>query len=254
MIFYFSGTGNSLYTAKKLSDSLQEPICNIAECIQNERFDYFLKREERLAFVFPVYAWGMPTPVMTFLENMEISSITPYYTFAVVTCSKSIGKTMDILKKMLRQKNIYLNSGFSLPMPDNYVVLYDIESKQQQQQKLSQADKYIYKIAKAVILERNHFFRVETGSFPILKSSIVNALFHHFYANTKHFYTTGECTGCGECESLCPAHAIHMQSEKPVWEKGQCYMCLSCLHGCPKGAIQYTKQTEKHGRYNNPNL
>ncbi len=123
MIFYFSGTGNSLYTAERLSTSLQEPICNIAQAIQEKKFSYILSEEERLGFVFPVYAWGIPKPVATFLKNIEISSIAPYYTFAVITCGDSIGLTMDTLKKLLKQKNIYLNSGFSLAMPDNYVDL-----------------------------------------------------------------------------------------------------------------------------------
>lgn len=33
-----------------------------------------------------------------------------------------------------------------------------------------------------------------------------------------------------------------------------CVMCLGCLHRCPKFAIQYGKNTKKHGQYTNPNV
>ncbi len=254
MIFYFSGTGNSLYTAQQLSASLQEPICNITDIIQNNNYSYIISEGEHLGFVFPVYAWGLPKPIITFIENLDISSIAPYYTFAVITCGENIGNTMEELKKILKKKNIFLNSGFSIAMPDNYVVLFDVMSKEQQTEKLDKADKIIYKIAKMIALQKNNFFRVEKGKFPLLKSTLLHYLFHHFYTNTKHFYTTGDCIGCGKCETLCPTHIIHMKSEKPYWDKGNCYMCLACLNYCPKEAIQYTKKTEKHGRYHNTRL
>ena len=253
MIFYFSGTGNSLYAAQKLSKVLQEPLCNMADMLSKKQFLYTLKEKERLAFIFPVYAWGIPKPVIAFIKKLELSQ-TPYYTFAVVTCGENIGTTMHLLQKILKKKNITLNSGFSLTMPDNYVVLFDVASVEQQTTCLNQADKRISKIAKMVALEKNKFFRVEKGKFSFLKSTFFHALFYKFFANTKHFYTTGDCIGCGKCEKLCPAHKIHIKSEKPAWDAGNCYMCLSCLNHCPKEAIQYTKKTEKHGRSHNPRL
>lgn len=51
----------------------------------------------------------------------------------------------------------------------------------------------------------------------------------------------------------CPVNAIEIRDNKPVWMKDKCTMCLGCLHCCPKFAIQYGKNTKKHGRYKNPN-
>ena len=45
-----------------------------------------------------------------------------------------------------------------------------------------------------------------------------------------------------------------MQASKPVWVKDKCVMCLGCLHRCPKFAIQYGRNTKKHGQYANPNV
>lgn len=62
------------------------------------------------------------------------------------------------------------------------------------------------------------------------------------------------CIGCGLCAKNCPVQAIEMRGGKPVWAKAKCVMCLGCLHRCPKYAIQYGKNTEKHGQYTNPHV
>lgn len=45
-----------------------------------------------------------------------------------------------------------------------------------------------------------------------------------------------------------------MRERKPVWVKEKCALCLGCLHRCPKFAIQYGKNTQRHGQYKNPNV
>ncbi len=90
MIFYFSGTGNFLYTAQQLSCFFyKNSICNITDIIQNNNYSYIISEGEHLGFVFPVYAFGdFLKPIITFIENLDISSIASYYTFAVITCGE----------------------------------------------------------------------------------------------------------------------------------------------------------------------
>ena len=47
---------------------------------------------------------------------------------------------------------------------------------------------------------------------------------------------------------------LEMKDGKPVWVADKCVMCLGCLHRCPKFAINYGKNTQKHGQYTNPNV
>lgn len=69
---------------------------------------------------------------------------------------------------------------------------------------------------------------------------------------TKKFYVTEECISCGICLQNCICNTIEMRNNKPIWIRDKCELCLKCLHSCPKSAIQYTKKTEKNGRYINP--
>ncbi len=256
MIFYFSGTGNSLYVAKKLGHALDERIIDIATELKNtnNNFYYTLEAGEKLGFVFPVYAWDFPEAVATFLEKMKLAEKEESYRFAVCTCGSSAGETINSFRKNLEKKKIRLDSGFSVVMPDNYVVGFDVDDREEEQRKLEAADVVLKKIIRMVEKEKRDFFRVKKGKLSILKSGPVHTLFHAFGRDTKRFYVTGECIGCGLCEEICTLGCIHLETDKPVWEKGNCNMCLACLNRCPKRAIQYGKRTESRGRYVNPHL
>jgi len=46
------------------------------------------------------------------------------------------------------------------------------------------------------------------------------------------------CTGCGICEKVCPANAIHLESGRPVIDVNACVRCLCCHEMCPAGAME----------------
>jgi len=50
------------------------------------------------------------------------------------------------------------------------------------------------------------------------------------------------CSGCGLCDSICPADAIYLKSDgdrKIPYLKypDECWHCGSCRQDCPEGAI-----------------
>lgn len=51
-----------------------------------------------------------------------------------------------------------------------------------------------------------------------------------------------KCSGCGLCDSLCPADAIYLRSggdrDQPYLKyPEECWHCGSCRQDCPEGAI-----------------
>ena len=57
------------------------------------------------------------------------------------------------------------------------------------------------------------------------------------------------CTGCGLCEKLCPAKAIELRGERPIWVKEDCCMCMACINRCPAVAIEYGEYSKGKYRY-----
>ena len=81
-----------------------------------------------------------------------------------------------------------------------------------------------------------------------LQSSIVNTVFYPLFVKAAAFYSTGECIGCGLCETLCPLKNIQIKDCHPVWGK-DCTHCMACIARCPKEAIEYGKKSKGKNRY-----
>ncbi|MDO4489015.1 MAG: EFR1 family ferrodoxin [Eubacteriales bacterium] len=79
-------------------------------------------------------------------------------------------------------------------------------------------------------------------------------LYNRKVRRTVNLRAENTCIGCGLCAPKCPVDAIEMRVSRPVWVKDKCVMCLGCLHRCSRFAIQYGKNTKKHGQYTHPNV
>ncbi|MDP4153728.1 MAG: EFR1 family ferrodoxin, partial [Bacillota bacterium] len=131
VIFYFSGTGNSLQVAKDIAGILQEcETLNIAKFNTETEMN-----AERIGIVFPVYFWGIPNIIIRFLS--EIKLVGNPYIFAVVTCGNVVGASLIQVNDLLKVKNQKLYSGFMIKMPENYIIYFNSDSKKKQQKRFN---------------------------------------------------------------------------------------------------------------------
>lgn len=251
MIFYFSGTGNSYNAAKKLSEVQGEPLISIASELDKRApvLEYTVNEGELLGFVFPVYAWAPPKIVLEFISQIKVTGGKPY-TFSLCTCGDEEGKTTRIVQKALRKNGLMLDSAFSLVMPNNYIIGFDVDPKDLEQKKLKNAELKLSKINAILSEKQKNVWELTPGSLPGLKSALVPPLFNAFGRGTTSFYATESCTQCGFCEKVCPVHTITLK-DRPVWSHA-CTQCLACINRCPVKAIQYGHGTKKKGRYVHP--
>jgi len=252
MIFYFSGTGNSLYVAKKLQESEYGELINITDALSKNRFKYEVKKDEKIGFIFPVYFLGLPTIVSEFIDKLKIESSANPFVYTVITCGGSPGNADKMLAKRLKQRNLQLNSAFSIEMPSNYVVMYDVPNKEEQDLTLQEAEKQIEKIAELLKVNKKGNFVSNRGYIAPLTPLLYKI--YGIYRKTKNFYATDACTSCGLCEEICPSGVIMLKFGKPEWTEKKCSHCSACINRCPNSSIQYGNSTLKRGRYVNPNV
>ncbi len=130
MIFYFSGTGNSLYVAEKLHEVETGELINITDALNNKQFNYEVSDGEKIGIIFPVYYCGLPTLVSEFISQLTIENSKKPFIYTVITCGSSIGHADKMLANLLKGKDLQLSSVFSIEMPSNYVMIYDTKDKE----------------------------------------------------------------------------------------------------------------------------
>ena len=67
MIFYFSGTGNSKWIAKKIAEMISDKAYDISKL--NEIPE--ITNESQIGLIFPIYAWGIPEPMIVFVKKLK---------------------------------------------------------------------------------------------------------------------------------------------------------------------------------------
>lgn len=250
MICYFSGTGNSLRVAKTLADALADRLVNMAELPLSPEM---LLGEKQIGFVFPVYAWGLPSVVERYVQKMaRFIGKTKPYVYAVLTCGDDVGYTDSLLSKLLAERGLALQAAFSVQMRNTYVCLpgFDIDDADTAKRKEAALPSRLAHIAK-MICSRGAFSprELHRGSIPRLKTYVFRPFFRRFLINESRFRVVkSDCTGCGQCVKACPLHNITMEKGKNLRWNGACTHCLACYHACTHHAVAYGRWTKGKGQ------
>lgn len=254
MIFYFSGTGNSKYVADNLGEVQKEKLISISKEVSlgKTTYEYELKEDEKIIFVYPIYAWAPPAMVMDFIKNIKFINYKDNYISTVAVCGENIGNAIKLVDKALGEKGMKLSSGFSVTTPNNYIIMGDVDSKEAEKRKLEKLEVSLKEINQVISNRKEKVFNLVKGPLPGLLTAVVNPFFNKGAIKLKNFQVDDNCIGCRICEKVCNGGCIQVQ-KTPIW-KGSCTQCLACIHYCPVKAIQYGKSTKKKGRYTNPKV
>jgi len=247
-IFYFTGTGNSL----QVSNDIANAIGN-SEVIPLAKYDTSNEiTAERIGIVFPIYFWGLPQIVVNFLENMKLKD--DAYVFAIGTYGIWPGKALEEAKGLLNQRNVTLNSGFFIKMPDNYILWYGAKDEKLQNKCFEQEHIKINLISKTILskqtiaLEKSKYLFDRLFTNPIHKSNVKKSA-----RVDEKFSADQKCVSCRLCEKICPVNNITLIKGKPTWNH-HCEVCLACIQRCPMQAINYDNKSQNRKRYINPNV
>jgi ferredoxin len=239
-IFWFSGTGNSLHAAKRLSGELGGiPLAQITD---EPPADAVGGEGTKIGFVFPSYFGNMPRAVRAFVEKIDIKPDT--YIFCAVTMGAVGQGSVGALKNALKAKGLRLNYGRGIVMPANYVLMYNPADPEKSEGKIEKAEKKISGMAAGISSGKQ-----SVRTLPVTAKN----LYKNIGSLDAEFKAGDGCTGCGLCEKICPVKNIRLENGRPEWLH-HCEHCMGCISWCPAKAIDYGSRTQSRNRYCNPKI
>ncbi|MGV8120096.1 MAG: EFR1 family ferrodoxin [Candidatus Xenobiia bacterium LiM19] len=249
VIYYYSGTGNSLWVARTLAAELGDTELISIPAVRSEA----QKTEaECLGLVFPVYMWGVPSAVVKLVSNLGAPA--PKYFFAVAVNAGQVAGTLVQLESLAKDRGVSLDAGFSIKMPSSYIPWGGPGPQEKLKRLYDEAREKIALIAPAVREKKK--LPVEKGTLwqrILLSGLLYRVSYDKVPSMDRDFWVDEKCNGCGTCQLLCPAGNITMENGKPHWNQ-KCQQCFACLQWCPKEAMQYGKNTPKYERYHHPEV
>lgn len=235
-ILYFSGTGNSLYIAKRIQAAIGGEIKYIPN--YNGTGSEF----DKIVLVTPIYSFGMPKYVYELIPKLD--RMVPIV--VVQNFGGMIGGADYLMYEYCSKNGVNLQSLFLLQMPENFTTTFTVPELYIKRV-LNNAEKRIDKIIED-IKNKNYVLpsKKKTKEGMFLKN------YSNWYKVAQNFVVNDKCLKCQKCVSICPAKNIILDDGKIKFGT-KCIACLGCYHRCSQKAILY-KNHKKKDRYVNPNI
>lgn len=249
MIYYYTGTGNSLWVARTLAEELGDTELISIPAVKTASQE---SEADCIGLVFPVYMWGIPASVIRLVDSF--AALTPKYLFAVAVNAGQVAGTLVQMEKLVKVHRMSLEAGFEITMPSSYIPWGGPGPQEKLQKLFEAARKKIGTIALAVREKKR--VPVEQGPLwqRVLFSSVLYRMsFPRVPSMDREFWVDDRCNGCGTCQRVCPADNINIREGRPVWNQ-RCEQCFACLQWCPREAAQYGKNTPRYPRYHHPEV
>lgn len=247
MIYYFTGTGNSEFAAKRIAEKTGMSAVPVYEYIaEGKAFEP--ADGEMLVFVTPTHGWRIPRIVSDWIKAGNFGG--RHGAYFVMTCGSEIGNAEKHCAALCKETGFKFMGVGEVIMPENYVAMFYVPGEEESKAIVEKAvpviDGYAERIA-----EGKHLASKRIGFVDKLKSGIVNNAFYAMFVKADKFYATDKCISCGKCAVNCLTHNIELKDGKPVWGD-KCIHCMKCICDCPEGAIEYGKASIGKPRYHCP--
>ncbi len=246
VLYYFSGTGNSLALAKIVQQSLSARLVSIPSVINNHAID---PCAEVIGIITPVYYGDLPNIVKAFLQkltNLENKTI-----LLVLNYGGGSGYSIATAKKLLQAKQGKISFIYGIHMPQNaFKKPFEKPDKlfAEARKTLSNIQGIVAKREKGTFYSNRFIDLVQRWLFPLFKPLYLKSLLElsgidanatleeAVYNIDRTFAVRDTCNGCGICAQVCPVANIKIVDGKPQWLH-HCENCIACYNWCPQKAI-----------------
>lgn len=246
MVFYFTGTGNSMYAAQALEDDAR----SIPQVMRGNERSF---RAETIGIVSPIYGHELPGMVRRFIR--EAAFQTEYF-YLILTYGRRHANAVELAEAELRAAGKQADYIATLWMVDNFLPVFDMEKERSLERpvdaRLREIRSDIAKRRRRIepvtaedrAQHREFLRRMEdrTGGKP----------FEQYWSD---FRVTDACIGCGICVGVCPAGCITLDGQRAVHIGSGCQTCYACVHACPEMAIRFNyPEKNPNARYRNEHI
>lgn len=247
LVFYFTGTGNSLFVAKAFSDS---PL-SIPQELKKGPQAY---KADEIGFVFPDYASSAPKIVRKFLENNTFEAD---YIFSVITYgnfSCDVTEWWNDFAKGKGVSNDYINA---ILMVDNFLPVFDMNEQMAMDKDV---DENLAALIKDVGERKEYIKPGDLGNFTKEGLKMMQDGIFASTAEQQFTIDKDKCVKCMTCGKVCP-HGNFSLVDDAVTFAGECETCYACVQNCPQKALSLKSRYEgmpgernPQARYRNPNI
>lgn len=242
VIYYFSGTGNSLRTARVIAAEMGG-----ARLVSMGRDPEAASAPEAevIGFVCPVYEWDVPKRVKAFVEGLAVNP--EAYTFMVATYIAIHGRCFETVDAALRAKGSRLDYGRALRCVASQCTAY--EPFPPPRWMVPRMERNSAAIGRELAAGKRRKYPAMSPAAKKLYPRMMVPFLNVQHEYDKGFYSSGACTGCEVCRRVCPCGNITFSQGRPVWNH-RCEGCNACVVYCPSKAVHF-KTPEAYARLDN---
>ena len=236
VIYYFSGTGNSMRAARVIAKHLGDTEIISMRC---DPETVPAAGYERVGFVFPVYHWTMPAPAVAFVEKLAIDPNA--YVFGCAMPSLICGAALETLAGVLAKKGISIDYGNLVHNVASYAIVYPPFPPAKLV--VPAAERKLQKIAAEIKNKVSREYPKASRLVQKRREKVMNPYLELQKYADEPFTISADCISCGLCSRVCPCHNIELKEGKPTFLH-HCANCMACVVNCPKRAIGYELKKE----------
>lgn len=233
---YFSGTGNTEYATKKMSELLDYSEREIYSVEDDADFANIIRSADDVIVAYPIYGGDMPIIMRRFLLRYK-NCFDGKNLIALVTQAGFSGDGGALAKRYIG-KNCVSKAGVHVNMPTNIDFMwFKVRNGSLLRGALNRANGKISKAARRI----NDGRRQKTGQgiLPFVSGYFLQRIFFEKIESklrNKVKVDSSKCVRCGKCVDICPMSNLTATREG-IFTNGDCTLCFRCVHSCPRQAI-----------------